>query len=157
MKNKIFMTAITISLVVVLALQVSTMVKLNRHIAMENKDDEDISADVDISVVNFDTPYGMLQYSSEWLDQIGIEKKEENGVYSVIYSSMMNGKKCELFTVTFGGVDEENFIGNTEYNGDLVPVAVKMASVDKSAWTIEEYTTICEMQKEADRVKSILD
>lgn len=157
MKKRIFEILICALLVVVIVLQVILLVKLYAPIEgspnnMENSEDA-----IDVSVIQFDTPYCTVLFPSEWMDNLKIEEKKELNSYSAIFICELNGKSCELFTATFGVEDPENSIGSIRKNGETVPVAIKMAEIDKSIWTKEELKIVKEMQKGRSKVqKSIL-
>lgn len=167
MKNKVFLTIITLLLVAVLAVQVVTLVKISgfelvsEQVEMEDEADSeaDPGVKIDTSVVQVDTPYGILKYPSIWIDEITVEDvKLENGVDTVVFSGLVNGKKGELFTVIFGTEHDDIYIGDIEHNGKTVRVGIQMAFIDETAWTAEEYKTLCDMQKAKDQVQqSILE
>lgn len=161
MKNKVFLAIITILLVAVLALQVVTLVKIaGLELPQENvEENEDEVVNIDTSVIQFDTPYGVLKYPSEWIDQIAPEEKKlENGVDTVVFYGLIGGKKVELFTVIFGTEGESNYVGDLNYNGKTIRVGIQMGFIDETSWTAEEYKTLCDMQKAKDQVqKSIFE
>lgn len=153
MKNKIFEIIICVLLVAVLSLQVVTLVKLYATPEKQADVTENSQGDIDLSVVQIHTAYCTMLYPSEWMDYLKFEEKTESGIYSAIFSCEINGKKCELFTVTFGAEDSENSIGTIKNNGKEIPVAIKTAQLDKSAWTTEEYKIVSEMQSAKSKVK----
>ncbi len=158
MKNKMFNIVVSVILVVVLAVQGFLLVKIHKIDAKLDVDANGLQEGVDLSMVNFDTPYGTFQYPSEWLEQMMIKEEQADGFYSIIFSGNLNGKKGELFTITFGGENKEGFVGEISHAGEIVPVTIQMAPIDKASWTAEEYKTLCDMQKAKDQVqKSIFE
>lgn len=154
MKNKMFNIVVSVILVVVLAVQGFLLVKIHKIDAKLEPDANSLQGGVDLSMVNFDTPYGTFQYPSIWLEQMMIKEERADGVYSIIFSGNLNGKKGELFTITFGGENQEGFVGTINHAGENVPVTIQMATIDKASWTDEEYKTLCDMQKAKDQVQN---
>ena len=150
MKSKIFKIIISVLLVVVLMLQVVILVSIYGPPA-EDSDDE--KNEIDVSVVNFETPYCTIKFPSDQMDYLKIEKKQTVNSYSAIFICELNGKSCELFTATFGEEDAKNSIGSIQKNGETVPVSIKMAEIDKSLWTKEELKIVKEMQKGKSKVQ----
>lgn len=167
MKNKLFEIIIAALLVVVLALQVVILVKVydnpdekapieNADVNTNNEETEKkpgTTGEMDLSVVQFDTPYCTILFPSDWMDQMTVDEVEDAGIYSAIFGCDLNGKKGELFTVTFGVEDPQNSIGSIVSKGETVPVSIEMATIDKDAWTEEEYKTVCAMQGAKEKVK----
>ncbi len=158
MKNNVFLTIITLLLVAILSLQVVILVKIGKPAEPVEESEEDEVVKVDVSVVQVDTPYGVLKYPSQWIDQMMVVDKKVDGVDTIIFSANLNGKVCDLFTVVFGGEEADGYVGYIKHNGTKISVGIKVATIDETAWTAEEYATLCEMQKSKDQVqKSIFE
>ena len=96
-----------------------------------------------------ETPFVTLVYPGTWKDLIWTEFEMDDGCGSVTFYGMVGGADAPLFTVYFGGGDQEAVsVGYVMKAKIAVPVSVQMYPVSEGEdWTEEDIGTIVSMQE----------
>ena len=157
MKVRIFDIVISFLLVLVLTLQIVTTVKVFGGNEGVNAGNE-VTNDVDVSVIHIDTSYCSMQFPSKWMDYLKFEESTENGVYSAHFKCKIGEKTGDLFTIRFEPTQTEGRVGTIVKGGKEISVVLEMAELNKSAWSKEELKIVKEMRDAKDKViESILE
>ena len=156
-KIRIFDIVISALLAAVIVLQIVTMAAVFGKKDAAAKQESGAS-DLNLDVVQIDSPYCVLKYPSLYMEELVFEEKREGAVYSAIFGCKINGKQQTLFTLHFNSEETEKVAATVYNKGNPIPVVLEMAELQTDLWTKEELKTVKKMQKAKDTViQSIKD
>lgn len=61
-----------------------------------------IVLDEDAAPLDLETPYGVMQYPSQWEEYVTVDENSDGGLLTETFCCEISGKQIELFTIYFG-------------------------------------------------------
>lgn len=109
----------------------------------------DSVSELDISI---ETPYGVLFYPGEYAEYMDIstEYREEDNLYTVVFTGSINGHTEYLFSICIGTISSDAIsLGTvTDGNGITWDVGLEIADfVPDSSWSNTDAEMMCSMQE----------
>lgn len=106
------------------------------------------------------TPYGKLEYPSEFEDEIEFKISESKKCYTIDAFTEKRGKKIKLYSLYFGEA-EGDYIGKISSKGEEVEVYAKIYNQEQASFSSSEmdeiYTAMETINNLIDSVESMSD
>ena len=109
----------------------------------------------DVQDPNIKTPYCTLHYPEEWKNFLRVEISEGKTYDVAFYSDLDSGKSQKLFTIRFGGSEEDAYAMLKMSGGKSVPVQVEIVTFKPdNTWSEQEINIVFTMQEALNDVLS---
>lgn len=108
-----------------------------------------VTEDIEAKTIQIETPYGNLSYPKKYEEYLKTAEQEENGVYRLVFSTDINDRNYELFTVVINGDEDGIHLGQIkDKDGSEKDVYVKANDLgDLSDLSQDEQDQIYGMQE----------